>query len=554
MPLRGSRAAFESGRGVGRGAGRGRGRGRGRGKTTISEWESYTPGPDVYQQLWRIRKEPVTVTLRLPDQCPLPYVQTRILDRRQTDDGRRQNFYVVEIVEQSPDKSQPNTTTAHVDVSCILDYVSPFELERFENEQFSIEAEAEAVAARVEAEEVARRRLARNAREPVTGLSRGRGRGSRILSGLGLGMEALHAAPKRGRPRGSRGRGRGRYRGSWRGRGQLALSSRLRHGSIGEDIVNAESTGAFHHEEDDVTRVIDETDSEEESLPDEPVRSSPSRVGPAFITNSALPMSPVPRRMASSLNVRREVSASPHISESDVDLGKSDTRSMSSAAVQLRQEYQFGERTIPESQTESTTSDRHRSKRRRTVSESSTSELPTSKAPTGSVFEPEGPYTQQLLFRESSLPEVNSGSEPLHPQPQDLMFRNQSSIPEFDSESINGDISAQQLPPTNPHSNNHNDDAISLDNDTIRVLPSPSNPDPNHHHSGDNSEGAAEDDAEEYVVESIIEHFYDGRKKYYLVKWEGFEDSHDWLPEEDLAGAADIVSEYNRRIARIKNK
>lgn len=552
MPLRGSRTAFESSRGVGRS--RGPGRGRGRGKTAIWEWESYTPGPDVYQQLWHIRKEPVTVTPRLPDQCPLPYVQTRILDRRQTDDDRRQNFYVVDIVEQSPDKSQPNTTTAHVHVSCILDYVSPLELERFENEQFRMEAEAEAVAARVEAEEDARRRLARNAREPVTGLGRGRGRGSRILSGLGLGMEALHAAPKRGRPRGSRGRGRGSYRGSWRARGQLALSSRLRHGSIGEDIVDAESTGAFHHEEDDVARVIDETDSEEESLPDEHVRSSPSRVRPAFIANSAIPVSPVPRNMASSSDVRQEVAASPHISESDIDPGDTDTRSMSSAAVQLRQEYQFGERTIPESQAESATSDRHRNKRRRTVSESSTSDLPTSKAPTGSVFEPEGPYTQQLLFRESSLPELNSGSDPVHPQPQDLMFRNQSSIPEFDSESLNGDIPAQQLPAPKPHSNNANDDAVSLDDDTIRVLPSPSNPNPNHRHSGGNNEDADEDDAEEYVVESIIEHFYDGRKKYYLVKWEGFEDSHDWLPEEDLAGAADIVSEYSRRIARRKNK
>ena len=59
--------------------------------------------------------------------------------------------------------------------------------------------------------------------------------------------------------------------------------------------------------------------------------------------------------------------------------------------------------------------------------------------------------------------------------------------------------------------------------------------------------------AEEYVVEAIVNHFQEDRKKYYLVKWDGYEDSHDWLPEEDLGGAADLVAEYNERLGG-KNK
>ena len=58
---------------------------------------------------------------------------------------------------------------------------------------------------------------------------------------------------------------------------------------------------------------------------------------------------------------------------------------------------------------------------------------------------------------------------------------------------------------------------------------------------------------EEYVVEAIIEHCRKHGKMYYLVKWEGYENSHDWLPEEDLEGAAELVSEYNERTNRTLN-
>jgi hypothetical protein len=94
-----------------------------------------------------------------------------------------------------------------------------------------------------------------------------------------------------------------------------------------------------------------------------------------------------------------------------------------------------------------------------------------------------------------------------------------------------------------------------IDSDTIHVITSrngttPNSRQPTYVHSGEDEE----EDVEEYVVESIIEHFYEGDKKYYLVKWEGYEDSHDWLPEEDLQGASEVVEEYNERIRRRDRK
>jgi hypothetical protein len=70
----------------------------------------------------------------------------------------------------------------------------------------------------------------------------------------------------------------------------------------------------------------------------------------------------------------------------------------------------------------------------------------------------------------------------------------------------------------------------------------------------DEAEDAIEDDAEEYVVEAIIEHYREAGRTYYLVKWQGYEDSHDWLPSEDLEGAAELVAEYNEKIRRRKAK
>lgn len=69
--------------------------------------------------------------------------------------------------------------------------------------------------------------------------------------------------------------------------------------------------------------------------------------------------------------------------------------------------------------------------------------------------------------------------------------------------------------------------------------------------SEDDSE---EDDAEGYVVEAIIEHYRDAWGKFYLVKWQGCKNSHDWLPEEDLEGAAELVAEYSEKVRRKKMK
>ncbi|KAF2649575.1 hypothetical protein K491DRAFT_683709 [Lophiostoma macrostomum CBS 122681] len=54
-----------------------------------------------------------------------------------------------------------------------------------------------------------------------------------------------------------------------------------------------------------------------------------------------------------------------------------------------------------------------------------------------------------------------------------------------------------------------------------------------------------EEQDEEYVIESILEHSYQDGVKYYLVKWEGYDDASDWLAENDLEGAIELVDEYN---------
>jgi hypothetical protein len=63
-----------------------------------------------------------------------------------------------------------------------------------------------------------------------------------------------------------------------------------------------------------------------------------------------------------------------------------------------------------------------------------------------------------------------------------------------------------------------------------------------------------EDAAKEYVVEAIINHYRNAGKKLYLVMWEGHKDSHDWLLEEDLEGAAELVAEYNASVRKRKGK
>lgn len=357
--------------------------------------------------------------------------------------------------------------TEEVDLSRILQYVSPFELERFENEQFRIEAEAEAEVMREEAEEMARRRLAKNAKVP------GMGRGSRMLSGLGLDPEAA----TRGRPR---GRGKGRGRGSWRGRNTMAFHGLVRDPVVQEEFVDTEIPEILYREteEEDIQRTIAETESEGvDPEEDEMAHASPSLMRSSFVANSALPASPVaPHRRLPHLSIARHGHPEvPDIDDSDHPSGDDDARSMSSAAVQLRYEGYLRGNTVEESEDEILEEAGHRSKRRRTAS-------------TASNQQPQLPRTHSL----------------------DLI----------DDENIH--IQSSRNGTSTPHQQ---------DLDEVE-----------------------DSDAEEYAVEDIIEHYCDGGKKYYLVKWEGHDDSHDWLPEEDLAGAAELVAEYNERVRKRKQK
>jgi len=57
------------------------------------------------------------------------------------------------------------------------------------------------------------------------------------------------------------------------------------------------------------------------------------------------------------------------------------------------------------------------------------------------------------------------------------------------------------------------------------------------------------EDAEEYEVETIINHWYYGRRRQlqYLIKWKGYPSSDNtWEPEENVH-AEDLVKEYHRR-------
>jgi hypothetical protein len=463
------------------------------------EWEIYTPGPEVYEQLWHIRNEPATVTPFLPTESPIPHAQTRIKDRRQTEGDIQRVFYVVEItkfdarngsmssVEDEPPK---HTETVDVDLSRILEYVSPDELERYENEQFTIEAEAEAAAMRAEAEEVAQRGLEKNIRVPGPGA----GKGSRMLNGLGLDDQGRTRGRSRGR---GKGRGRGRGQGSWRGRGALVLSSQLRNEDMREELVDVERDLALHREED-LQRMIAVTNSEDDM---EEMETSPGLARSAFVANSALPVSPVAshRRLSGLPTIRRRQFEDAE-EDSDLELEDADARSMSSAAMQLRLENDRGP-TVSASEEEESDRDRHRSKRRRTESTASSQRIPI----------PHPHRAQSQPSFDTSIPELPSASK----SESDESIPTQPPVP---AQQPNGSNGHTHAPP--PH-----------------------------------EEGTDEDeDAEEYVVEVILEHFKEAGKKFYLVKWQGYEDSYDWLPEEDLEGAAELVAEYNAKVRSKQRK
>jgi hypothetical protein len=409
--------------------------------------------------------------------------------------------------------AKDNHEIVEVDVSRILEYVSAAELERHENEQFRIEAEAEAVARRAEAEEVTRRNVEKNARTSRAG------RGSRMLSGMTSDMNIDTPTRGRGgRPRGRQVRGRGRDREG------LVLVSRP-HDDTREELVDVELE-VLVGEDEGMERVIAETESEDDEEEDAQAQLSPDLMRSAFVANSALPISPVAiNKRLSTSRIQRGHPQISDIEDSDIEMGDYDARSMSSAALRLSYEDTFGERAVGETQDEghiSIAEHQHLNKRRRLDSSTSPERIP------------EDAFRQTPLFQDHSSeqdPEINSSNDIIPEQAfrQTLLFQNRSSLPSSD---------ADDSVPAQPS-----------DSDAIHVV-TPRNgttPHPPDMHSDD-------EDAEEYVVESIIEHFHEGEKKYYLVKWEGYEDSHDWLPEEDLEGARDLVDEYNERVRRRKKK
>jgi hypothetical protein len=503
---------------------------------TVWQWEwhnNYSPGPEVYDELWHIRREPATVTPFLPTECPVPNAQSRILGRRQTEGDIQRNFYVVEVTHSDACASSfsgidaaetSSTELLHVDLSRILEFVSPDALERYENEQFRIEAEAEEVAMRAEAEELARRRLEKNARMAAIG------QGSHILG-------SDREARTRGRPRG-RGRGRGRGPGSWRARNALVTNAQ----PYDEDV---EPDEALRRVEEDIQLMTAETESDKDDFETPRGPTSPSIARSAFVANSALPVSPVLSHRRPTIIANTQY----YDDESKLDLANGDDGSISSAAMQLRIEDDVRGRT-DESSDDASSHNGHRSKRRRT--ESTT---PRQRQPPARTTATEQHLVDRDTSLASSIPESPLGSAGSYSDGELMTMeytRVRNPIPSSSKEQrIEAFLGQTRVPyairkeeDTMGDGSDAEDDSEVEDNGEVK----------NDAEAQDN--GGVEDngeDTEEYVVEAIIDHFHnEAGKKWYLVKWQGYEDSEDWLADDELEGAAELVAEYNAKMCKGK--
>lgn len=376
----------------------------------------------------------------------------------------RQEVYKVEITHAS----DPNETHEElVDLSRILHYVSPFELERFENEEFKLEQDAEAVVARADAEAVARKHIARNFRSETVA------QGNQYEKDIDSG--AVSNIRGRGRTLG-RSRGRPRGRGSGRGRGATILAQQSRSDNIDHklDLLGIEYSTPLSFGHTGTQIEIPETELEGEDVvnasTDEDevaLQPSPSIMRSAFVTNSALSVSPVALHHELMVN------------SSDMDQDNDETSSRFSAAHQLHFEDNERRNGIELGTTAKTSEDERHYKRMRLQNSRSSS-----------------PISRNIPHRHYRRSSTASGTIQVAPHPgviQDCQENNDTEYEDEDSE------------------------------------------------------------AQEYVVEAIHEHYVENGRKFYLVKWEGFNDSYDWLPAEDLESAADLVAEYNREIRR-KNK
>lgn len=462
----------------------------------------------MYDQLWRVRKEPATVTARLPNVCPMSNARTRILHRRQTEDRFKRELYTVEVTYTGGPGSARDgialTQLEDVDLQRILQFVSLAELERYETEQFRLEAEAEAIAMRTEAEDLARRQLRKNAKGPNAS------KGSRVLSALAFSVEPTPRS--QGRPRATRGKCRGRARGVEPTRG-LVVSSRQLKNDMHEQLVDSEPM------------VFDRTT---EHI-GQPTQTSPNTTRSAFVANSALSVSPIPRRVSISVP-RRELSEVSEPSEpEDVDylaLSDNDAKStrgdLPSLAIEVGNAGSSKDRPFSSpSGIEST--------------------LPCQLHPIIPAFSPSADNVLQEAPTAAPFSARDSGSPaPLDSRVADVFLQtasssNYSALAASDQDNI--------IPPQPASPQFESDGYVGSRITSMRTLY------PGQQSLEHNNEDDAEADAtEEFAVEAIVAHFHEHEKNYYLVKWEGYEDSHDWLPEEDLEGAADLVTEYKERI------
>jgi hypothetical protein len=276
-----------------------------------------------------------------------------------------------------------------------------------------------------------------------------------------------------------------------------------------EVLESANTYTSWSGEDDDTT-----------NLP--PSHSLPNPAVSSFVANSALPLSPVAahRRLSKAVPMPEPRAHKPQL---ETDDHEEDTRSMSSASAQLqfkqdmyRKQF-FSDEEIAESEEEEMDdADRHHAKRPRTESAASSSALPANS------------WAQHLSAHATSLSgahlattaEYSSDSDAIYKYP--LVVR-RSPPQRRDMEAKLVDPILQETLKYSPETEHMNEDA---DKDA---------------------------DEEEYVIEEILSHSYEDNQKYYLVSWLGYESS-DWLPEEDLAGAMELVDEYNARIRVKKGK
>lgn len=406
----------------------------------------------------------------------------------------------------------PREEIAQVEMSQILRYVSRRELERYEQEDYAQQAQAEETARRAEADELAKRRLEKNARGPSMGTG--------IIPVGTLEMSNLEVQKRpRGRPRG-RGRGRGRARGWGAGWGGLAATQG--HGADTEELEQD------LREQEILEPAMLDTSEDDEIGGDAPnlsQHSSPNFARSSFVANSALLLSPVAvhRRLSRilispHLLPARESPADKSTPESDDETEQRNAKSLSSATAQLELERDVRGQPPPnmkegsEGSENTDEADWHRAKRQKTDKILSTPAMPRPR------IRPS--WAKQPATHTQSLPSTSSSSA--------------SDSGTSDNETEEETIVAQRH------------------RSVMEESPDPIPPNDTHHESDVDMENT--EDEEEYVVKSIISHSYENGKRYYLVSWEGYDDKSDWLPEEDLGGALELLIEYNKSLFPGKGK